>query len=102
MAKKEQKLYCVAYYERNAHNLRSCDFVTYTSCTDKKDMLDVVIRNWEVYWCEHFGLNGNEWLIMDIWSTYCGGRHRNLVARRYSRRCPDNFRFIVDDSDLIV
>lgn len=102
MARKEIKLYCVAYYQKDLHNLRSIDFPTYTSCTDKKDQLDVAIRNWETYWHRRFGLEPHEWLIIDIWTTYCGGQHRELVARRFSRRCSDYFRAIVDEHDLII
>lgn len=102
MSKEERKLYCVAYYQKDLNELQSFNFVTWTSCADKKDMLDVAIRNWETYWCEHYGVFGNEWVIMDIWYTYYGGDPRRLVARRFSRRCPPQFRALVDERDMIV
>lgn len=102
MRKEERKLYCAAYYQKDLNELRAFDFVTYTSCTDKKDMLDVVIRNWETYWCDHFGVFGNEWVIMDIWSASCGGQYRELVARRISRRCPGQFLALISEQGMIV
>jgi hypothetical protein len=102
MIKNPVKLYCVAYYQKDLNELRSFDFPTYTECTDKKDQLDVAIRNWETYWANEFGQWPHEWLIMDIWSTYCGGQYRELVARRFSRRCPPQFRSIVEERDMLV
>lgn len=99
---KEQRFNCVAYYQKDLNELRSFDFVIHTTATNKKDLLDIAIRNWEVYWCEHFGVWGNEWLIMDVWESYCGGQYKELKARRYSRRCPAQFRCIAEDQTLIV
>lgn len=98
----ERKLYGAAYYQKDLNELRAFDFVIWTSCTDKKDLLDVAIRNWETYWCDHFGVFGNEWVLMDVWSASREGQYRELVARRVSRRCPPQFRALIDEQGMII
>ena len=97
----EVRYVCCAYYQVDLERLKGFPFVVWSTARDKKDLLDIAIRNWEVYWCDHFGVFGNEWLIMDVWREY-SGNYRDLVAQRISRRCPPQFRALAEDRTLKV
>lgn len=97
----EVRYICYAYYQADLEHVRACKFVIWTTARDKKDLLDIAIRNWEVYWCERFGIFCNEWIIMDVWREYPRG-YMSLVARRFSRRCPPHFRALAEDGTLRV
>lgn len=97
----EVRYVCYAYYQTDLNHVRPFKFIMWSTAVDKKDLLDLAIRDWETYWCDHFGVFGNEWIIMDVWREYSAGYH-SIVARRVSRRCPAHFRAIAEDGTLQV
>jgi len=97
----EVRYVCSAYYQVDLERVKGYPFIMWSIAKDKKDLLDLAIRNWETYWCEHFGLFGNEWIIMEVWRVY-DGNYKSLVAQRFSRRCPDQFKALAADRELKV
>lgn len=97
----EVRYVCCAYHQVDLERVKGYSFVMWSTATDKKDLLDIAIRNWETYWCEHHGVFCNEWIIMEVWREYAAG-YKNLVAQRFSRRCPDQFKALAADRMLKV
>lgn len=97
----EVRYVCYAYYQTDLLVVRGYKFVIWTTARDKKDLLDIAIRNWEVYWCDHHGVFGNEWLIIDVWREYSPA-YSGLIAQRISRRCPKDIKAIAEDRALKV
>lgn len=91
----------VVYVMKDENNLESCGFSLYSSSRDKKDLIDMALRDWQLYWHDHHHRNASDWVIVDVWEVYAGS-HTCLYARRYSRRCPAHIRCIADDSTLLV
>lgn len=68
-------------------NLMLHTFRFHSTATDKKDLCDIAIREWQTWAAKRSHCEPNTWLVLQVWNvTFLGSSWK--VAERYSRRYP--------------